>query len=175
MTVSREDRVAITMTGEEWDAVRGKSYADRARYGLFDKIEEATGPSEERREAARLEAEAKLPPLTSAVRRRLYDLVGELIAIRESEGHSGDHLGCGDGWPKGLGGWSVTCIYATSPSPHWPNMLFSRTPVWFDHRELPMTENEKSILRSFVGGRREIGDVWGGGSWLSITWKPKTQ
>ncbi len=168
------DPVTITLTAREWDAVRNVGYTDTDHYRLCKVIEEYTGSADTRRAVALTKAQTTVPELTKKVKSRLKRLVGELVILREQDGPIGDHLGRGDGWPKGQDGWSVCCIRATdSNAGGWPNMHFQRKAVWFDHRELPIPEAEIKQLVKMVAKHREVVDEWHSGSWVSVTWKPR--
>lgn len=169
---ARADEVSVTLTAQEWDALLHEPYAYDQLSRVRARVVDVVGPPDDRRASARQEAQARLPVLTAEVKRRLDRHVGELIDLREDGKPTGDHLGIGDGWPKGLGGWNVTCI-ATTHMGGPPNMHFCRTAVWFEHNPLKMTDSEVDALVAMVRKRRTVVDIWGGAEWLSVTWRPR--
>ena len=168
----RDDLLAVVQTREEWDtSVCGARYADG--WGSPTRLRDIVKPGlEQRRAAARAEFERTVPTLTDEIRAWVREQAAELVALRNSGGDVGDHLGCpGRDHP---GGYSVSCTPNLATGGAGLQFRYTRSP-YFDGKEFPLPEEERQwfidLARELTGC--DTGDVWNtSGSYVNVQWWP---
>jgi hypothetical protein len=185
---TRQERVTITLTMEEWDSLGfgatelgEDAYADtKARRYARDrdgqtrqKIARATPGAADRRACALAEVEAKVPKLDEAAKAVVRSEVKRLYKLWQTSKLRVDHLGFGEDHHRLDIGFEVTLIPHTVDGQ--PAFHFALNPqVWFEGNQFPIATEDRDWFIDLVDDvTTEVLGYWNEqpGPWVSVRFR----